>query len=94
LGGTQVIEDLSGADTPANHFSLPDAISRQIPHCRAEWRADAGPALSQRPDKQLGTCFPPPRRREELSEAHRLFTEIGANGYAERVAGELAVATS
>jgi hypothetical protein len=32
--------------------------------------------------------------REELSEAHRLFTEIGASGYAERVAGELAVATS
>jgi hypothetical protein len=32
--------------------------------------------------------------REELSEAHRLFTEIGANGYAERVAEELAVATS
>ncbi len=30
--------------------------------------------------------------REELSEAHRLFTEIGASGYAERVAGELAVA--
>jgi class 3 adenylate cyclase len=30
--------------------------------------------------------------REELSDAHRLFTEIGANGYAERVAGELAVA--
>jgi class 3 adenylate cyclase/tetratricopeptide (TPR) repeat protein len=28
--------------------------------------------------------------REELSEAHRLFTEIGANGYAERVAGQLA----
>jgi class 3 adenylate cyclase/tetratricopeptide (TPR) repeat protein len=32
--------------------------------------------------------------REELSEAHRLFTEIGASGYAERTAGELAVATS
>jgi hypothetical protein len=32
--------------------------------------------------------------RDELSKAHRLFTEIGANGYAERVAGELAVATS
>jgi hypothetical protein len=30
--------------------------------------------------------------RDELSEAHRLFTEIGASGYAERVAGELAVA--
>jgi len=28
--------------------------------------------------------------REELSEAHRLFTEIGASGYAERIAGELA----
>jgi hypothetical protein len=27
--------------------------------------------------------------REELSEAHRLFTEIGASAYAERVAGEL-----
>jgi hypothetical protein len=32
--------------------------------------------------------------REELSEAHRLFTEIGASGHAERVAEELAVATS
>jgi class 3 adenylate cyclase len=32
--------------------------------------------------------------REKLSEAHRLFTEIGATGYAERVAGELAVAAS
>jgi class 3 adenylate cyclase/tetratricopeptide (TPR) repeat protein len=32
--------------------------------------------------------------REELSEAQRLFTEIGASGYAERVAGELAVVTS
>jgi tetratricopeptide (TPR) repeat protein len=30
--------------------------------------------------------------REELSEAQRLFTEIGASGHAERVAGELAVA--
>jgi tetratricopeptide (TPR) repeat protein len=33
-------------------------------------------------------------RVRELREAHRLFTEIGASGYAERVAGELAVATS
>ncbi len=32
--------------------------------------------------------------RDELSEADRLFTEIGASGYAERVAGELAVARS
>ena len=32
--------------------------------------------------------------REELSEAHRLFVEIGASGYAEQVATELAVATS
>ncbi len=33
-------------------------------------------------------------RVRELREAHRLFAEIGASGYAERVAGELAVATS
>jgi hypothetical protein len=33
-------------------------------------------------------------RRDELREAHRLFTEIGASGYAERVAGELAVSRS
>jgi hypothetical protein len=31
--------------------------------------------------------------REELSEAHRLFTEIGADGHAERAAGELATST-
>jgi class 3 adenylate cyclase len=32
--------------------------------------------------------------REKLSEAQRLFTEIGASGYAERTATQLAVATS
>ena len=32
--------------------------------------------------------------RDELSEAHRLFTEIGASGYAERLAAELAVSRS
>ncbi len=32
--------------------------------------------------------------REELREAHRLFTEIGARGYAERIAEELPVSGS
>ena len=32
------------------------------------------------------------RRQRELREAHRLFTEIGATGYAERLAAELAAA--
>ena len=31
-------------------------------------------------------------RERELREAHRLFTEIGATGHAERLAGELATA--
>jgi hypothetical protein len=31
--------------------------------------------------------------RNELTEAHRLFTEIGASGHAERVAGELVAAS-
>jgi class 3 adenylate cyclase/tetratricopeptide (TPR) repeat protein len=31
------------------------------------------------------------RRERELREAHRLFTEIGATGHAERLAGELAL---
>ncbi|MEX0993550.1 MAG: hypothetical protein WDZ37_06100 [Solirubrobacterales bacterium] len=30
-----------------------------------------------------------PGRERELREAHRLFTEIGATGHAERLAGEL-----
>jgi hypothetical protein len=30
----------------------------------------------------------------ELREAHRLFTEIGASGHAERLAGELAMPAS
>ena len=29
-------------------------------------------------------------RERELSEAHRLFTQIGATGHAERLAGRLA----
>jgi hypothetical protein len=29
--------------------------------------------------------------QRELREAHRLFTEIGASGHAERLAGELAM---
>jgi tetratricopeptide (TPR) repeat protein len=33
-------------------------------------------------------------RQRELREAHRLFTEIGATGYAERLAGELATLAS
>jgi hypothetical protein len=32
--------------------------------------------------------------RNELSEAHRLFTEIGAGGHAERLGAELAVSSS
>ena len=32
--------------------------------------------------------------RRELGEAHRMFTEIGASGYAESVAGELALSRS
>ena len=31
-------------------------------------------------------------RQRELREAHRLFSEIGASGHAERLAGELATA--
>ena len=34
------------------------------------------------------------RRERELREAHRLFTEIGATGHAERLAGELAAPAS
>ena len=30
-------------------------------------------------------------RQRELREAHRLFSEIGASGHAERLAGELAM---
>jgi class 3 adenylate cyclase/tetratricopeptide (TPR) repeat protein len=33
-------------------------------------------------------------REQELREAHRLFTEIGASGHAERLAGELAMPAS
>jgi adenylate cyclase len=33
-------------------------------------------------------------RQRELCEAHRLFTEIGASGHAERLAGELAMSAS
>ena len=33
-------------------------------------------------------------RQRELREAHRLFTEIGATGHAERLAGELATLAS
>jgi hypothetical protein len=33
-------------------------------------------------------------RERELREAHRLFTEIGASGHAERLAGELAMPAS
>ncbi len=32
--------------------------------------------------------------QRELREAHRLFTEIGASGHAERLAGELALLVS
>ncbi len=34
------------------------------------------------------------RRERELLEAHRLFTQIGATGHAERVAAELAIPAS
>ena len=33
-------------------------------------------------------------RQRELREAHRLFTEFGATGHAERLAGELATPAS
>jgi hypothetical protein len=33
-------------------------------------------------------------RERELREAHGLFTEIGASGHAERLAGELAMEAS
>ena len=56
-------------------------------------RATRGRRLGRR-RLRLGAAGDEEERQQELREAHRLFTAIGATGHAERLAGELAMPAS
>ncbi len=47
------------------------------------------PTLHERRAQLSGVLREDASRERELREAHRLYTEMGATGHAERVAGEL-----
>jgi hypothetical protein len=89
--GVSLARVLLGSNRPAEHDKIQATLTRALEVARATGAKALEPPIHVEFAELARQLGDEEGRNRELREAHRLFTEIGATGHAERLAAELAM---